>query len=126
MVGGAGSANAMRDIKAGDTVLKATVIYPSDPGRRRHPTGPAARRRTRAMRDLVEVEVPREVVLYAPVVTKDNVEQYMPTALRVLTCFHRKPCSGRMHRRPSNALPARTTKGQRDDNRRNTRACGSA
>ena len=33
MVGGAGSANVMRDIKADDTVLKATVIYPSDPGR---------------------------------------------------------------------------------------------
>ena len=29
MVGGAGSANVMRDIKADNTVLKATVIYPS-------------------------------------------------------------------------------------------------
>ena len=29
MVGGAGSANAMRAIKADDSVLKATVIYPS-------------------------------------------------------------------------------------------------
>ncbi len=29
MIGGAGSANAMRDIKSGDSVLKATVIYPS-------------------------------------------------------------------------------------------------
>ena len=29
MVGGAGSKNAMEAIKAGDTVLKATVIYPS-------------------------------------------------------------------------------------------------
>src|SRR3954468_3095102 len=29
MVGGAGSANAMRSIKAGDSVLQATVIYPS-------------------------------------------------------------------------------------------------
>ena len=29
MVGGAGSANVMRDIQADDTVLKATVIYPS-------------------------------------------------------------------------------------------------
>ena len=33
-----------------------------------------------AMGDLVEVEVPREVKLYAPVVTKDNVEQYLPSA----------------------------------------------
>ena len=29
MVGGAGSANVMEDIKADNTVLKATVIYPS-------------------------------------------------------------------------------------------------
>ena len=35
MVGGAGSANAMRDIKAGNTVLAATVTYsPSCPPRR--------------------------------------------------------------------------------------------
>ena len=32
------------------------------------------------MSDLVEVEVPREIKLYAPVVTKDNVDQYLPTA----------------------------------------------
>ena len=29
------------------------------------------------MSDLVEVEVPRTVVLNAPVVTKDNVDQYL-------------------------------------------------
>ena len=32
--------------------------------------------------DLVEVEAPRKVMLYAPVVTKDNVDQYMPTGFR--------------------------------------------
>ena len=32
------------------------------------------------MGDLVEVEVPREVQLYAPVVTKDNVDQFIDTA----------------------------------------------
>ena len=30
--------------------------------------------------DLPEVEVPRVVQLYAPVVTKDNVDQYLTTA----------------------------------------------
>ena len=32
MIGGAGSANAMREIQDGDSVLKATVIYPSTQG----------------------------------------------------------------------------------------------
>ena len=31
------------------------------------------------MSDLVELEVPDAIMLYAPVVTKDNVDQYMPT-----------------------------------------------
>ena len=30
------------------------------------------------MGDLVELEVPRKVMLYAPVVTKENVDQYLP------------------------------------------------
>jgi ribose transport system substrate-binding protein len=34
----------------------------------------------KALGDLVEVEAPRKVMLYAPVVTKDNVAQYLPTA----------------------------------------------
>ena len=34
----------------------------------------------KACRDLVEVEVPRTVQLYAPVVTADNVDQYIDTA----------------------------------------------
>ena len=79
MVGGAGSANVMRDIQAGNTVLKATVIYPSTQGA----DGIQLARllaQEKAMGDLVEVEVPRTVQLYAPVVTKDNVDQYLPTA----------------------------------------------
>lgn len=79
MVGGAGSANVMRDIKAGDTVLKATVIYPSTQAA----DGIRLARllvQGKAMSDLVEVEVPRKIMLYAPVVTADNVDQYLPTA----------------------------------------------
>jgi ribose transport system substrate-binding protein len=34
----------------------------------------------KSLGDLVEVEVPRQVQLYAPVVTKDNVDRYLPTA----------------------------------------------
>ena len=79
MVGGAGSANVMRDIEADNTVLKATVIYPSTQAA----DGIRLARllvQEESMGDLVEVEVPREIKLYAPVVTKDNVAQYLPTA----------------------------------------------
>ena len=37
------------------------------------------------MADLVEVEVPRTVQLYAPVVTKDNVDQFLRQRVRVLS-----------------------------------------
>jgi ribose transport system substrate-binding protein len=79
VVGGAGSANVMRDIKSGNSLLKATVVYPSTQGA----DGVRLARllvQKKALGDLVEVEVPRTVQLYAPVVTKDNVDQYMPTA----------------------------------------------
>ncbi|HET6986606.1 MAG TPA: substrate-binding domain-containing protein [Kribbella sp.] len=79
VVGGAGSANVMRDIKSGNSLLKATVIYPSTQGA----DGVRLARllvQEKALGDLVEVEVPRTVQLYAPVVTKDNVDQYLPTA----------------------------------------------
>ncbi len=79
MVGGAGSANVMRDIQADNTVLKATVIYPSTQAA----DGIRLARlvvQEEALGDLVEVEVPREIMLYAPVVTKDNVDAYLPTA----------------------------------------------
>jgi len=79
MVGGAGSANAMREIQSGDSVLKATIIYPSTQAA----DGIRLARllvQDKAMSDLVEIEVPNRVVLYAPVVTSDNVEKYLPTA----------------------------------------------
>src|SRR5690349_10883441 len=79
MVGGAGSKNAMDAIKADNTVLKATVIYPSTQAA---DAIKLARLlvQGKSMSDLVEVEVPRKVQLYAPVVTKDNVDQYLPSA----------------------------------------------
>jgi ribose transport system substrate-binding protein len=79
MVGGAGSANAMRAIQDDSGVLKATVIYPSTQGA----DGVKLARlllQQKAMGDLVEVEVPRVVQLYAPVVTSDNVDQYIDSA----------------------------------------------
>ena len=79
MVGGAGSANVMRAIKAGNTVLKATVIYPSTQAA----DGIRLARlvaQEKFMSDLVESQVPRMVQLYAPVVTKENVDKYLASA----------------------------------------------
>jgi len=68
------SANAMRAIKEGK--MEATVLYP--------PTQAADGVRLarllvqeKGMSDLVQPSVPRRVVLDAPVVTKDNVDEYM-------------------------------------------------
>ena len=73
-IGGAGSANAMRWIQDGE--MEATVLYP--------PTQAADGIRLarliaqgKGMSDLVQVEVPKRIVLNAPVVTADNVEQYL-------------------------------------------------
>ncbi|MFV0405515.1 MAG: substrate-binding domain-containing protein [Propioniciclava sp.] len=79
MVGGAGSANVMRDIQSGGSLLRATVVYPSTQAA----DGIRLARllaQGKAMSDMVEVEVPRKVTLFAPVVTADNVDQYLPTA----------------------------------------------
>ncbi|WP_116950309.1 substrate-binding domain-containing protein [Jiangella endophytica] len=76
-IGGAGSANAMRWIQDGE--MEATILYP--------PTQAADGIRlarllaqNKGMSDLVQVEVPRRIVLNAPVVNADNVEQYLPLA----------------------------------------------
>ena len=73
-IGGAGSANAMRWIQDGE--MAATVIYP--------PTQAADGIRlarliaqNKGLSDLVQVEVPKRIVLNAPVVTAENVEQYL-------------------------------------------------
>jgi ribose transport system substrate-binding protein len=79
MIGGAGSANVMREIQADDSVLKATVIYPSTQAA----DGIKLARllvQGKGMGDLAEIEVPRTVQLAAPVVTKDNVETYLDSA----------------------------------------------
>ena len=79
MIGGAGSADVMESIKAGDSVLKATVVYPSTQAA----DGVKLARllvQNKSMSDLAEVEVPRTVQLYAPVVTADNVDQFIDTA----------------------------------------------
>jgi ribose transport system substrate-binding protein len=74
-IGGAGSCNAMQWIQDGS--MEATVLYP--------PTQAAdgiklARliAQGKGMSDLVQPEVPKRIVLNAPVVTTDNVADYEP------------------------------------------------
>ena len=79
MVGGAGSKSAMEAIEADDTVLKATVIYPSTQGA----DGVALARliaQGKTMGDLITPGIPNRIVLDAPVVTKDNVDQFIDLA----------------------------------------------
>ncbi|MFR9721738.1 substrate-binding domain-containing protein [Streptomyces sp. MS19] len=78
MVGGAGSRHAMEAIQADNSVLKATVLYP--------PTMAAsaidlarALGQARGIGGLAEFEIPSSITLYSAVVTRDNVEQYLPT-----------------------------------------------
>jgi ribose transport system substrate-binding protein len=77
MVGGAGSANAMREIKTGNGVLQATVTY--------SPTMASSAIKiarligqTKGMADLVEHEVPQSITLASATITKQNVDQYLP------------------------------------------------
>lgn len=79
MVGGAGSANMMRHIQEGDSVVEATVVYPSSQAA----NGVALARllaQDKSLSDLVENEIPRRVQLFAPVVTEDNIDQYIDSA----------------------------------------------
>lgn len=81
MVGGAGSKNVMEAIKADNTVLKATVTYPPS-------MASSAIKLARliaqgkGMSDLVEPDVPASITLSSAIVTKENVDQYLPLAFQ--------------------------------------------
>jgi ribose transport system substrate-binding protein len=77
LVGGAGSRNMMEEIQSGDSVVQATVIYPSTQAA----DGVKLARliaQNKTVGDLASIGVPRTVQLFAPVVTADNVEEYLP------------------------------------------------
>ncbi|MBE1876025.1 substrate-binding domain-containing protein [Myceligenerans pegani] len=81
MVGGAGSLDVMEHIQAGDSVLQATVVYPSTQAA----DGIKLARlvaQDKSMSDLVSAGVPRTIQLHAPVVTADNVDQYLEIGFR--------------------------------------------
>lgn len=81
MVGGAGSLDAMEHIRNGDTPLEATVTYP--------PTMASSAMslarlvaQGKGMSDLVELQVPKEIVLASETITKTNVDKYLPLGFR--------------------------------------------
>ncbi len=78
MVGGAGSKAVMDSIKADDSVIKATVLYP--------PTMAAsaidlarALGQQKGVSGMAEFEIPASITLYSAVVSKENIDQYLPT-----------------------------------------------
>jgi ribose transport system substrate-binding protein len=76
MVGGAGSANAMRLIKEDSGVLKCTVTYSPSMAS----SAIALARliaQNKGMSDLVEKQVPASITLASETITKDNVDQYL-------------------------------------------------
>jgi ribose transport system substrate-binding protein len=77
MVGGAGSANAMREIQADTGVLKATVTYSPSMA-----SSAVALARLvaqgRGMSDLAEREVPASITLASATITRENVADYLP------------------------------------------------
>ena len=75
-IGGAGSCNAMQWIKDGDDGGHGHL--PADPGRGRHQAGPADRAEQGHVRPGRRSRCRSAIVLNAPVVTKDNVEEYLP------------------------------------------------
>ncbi|MBO0868060.1 MAG: substrate-binding domain-containing protein [Micromonosporaceae bacterium] len=81
MVGGAGSLDAMQHIKSGDSPLVATVTYP--------PTMASSAvslarliAQGKGMSDLVELQVPKQIVLTSETITKDNVDKYLPLGFK--------------------------------------------
>ncbi|MFG2059494.1 substrate-binding domain-containing protein [Micromonospora sp. NPDC048930] len=76
MVGGAGSKKAMEDIQADNTVLKATVTY--SPSMASSAISLARLiGQNKGMSDLVELQVPKEIVLASETITKENASNYL-------------------------------------------------
>jgi ribose transport system substrate-binding protein len=81
MVGGAGSLDMMQHIKDGDTPMVATVTYPPTMA-----SSAVALARLivqgKGMSDLVELQVPQEIVLTSETITKENVDKYLPLGFK--------------------------------------------
>jgi len=77
MVGGAGSKAAMEAIVADNSVLKATVTY--SPSMASSAISLARLiGQGKGMSDLVELQVPKEIILSSETITKENASTYLP------------------------------------------------
>ncbi|GIF49867.1 ribose transport system substrate-binding protein [Asanoa ferruginea] len=77
MVGGAGSKAAMEAIQADNSVLKCTVTY--SPSMASSAISLARLiGQGKGMSDLVELQVPKEIILSSETITKENVSTYLP------------------------------------------------
>ncbi|MEV4619874.1 substrate-binding domain-containing protein [Asanoa sp. NPDC049573] len=77
MVGGAGSKAAMEAIQADNSVLKCTVTY--SPSMASSAISLARLiGQGKGMSDLVELQVPKEIILASETITKENVSTYLP------------------------------------------------
>jgi ribose transport system substrate-binding protein len=77
MVGGAGSKAAIQAIQADNSVLKATVTY--SPSMASSAISLARLiGQGRGMSDLVELQVPKEIILASETITKENASSYLP------------------------------------------------
>ncbi len=81
MVGGAGSLDAMEHIKAADTPLECTVTYPPSMASSAISLARLIAQ-GKGMADLVELQVPKQIVLSSETITKDNVDKYLPLGFR--------------------------------------------
>ncbi|MCP2324581.1 ribose transport system substrate-binding protein [Hamadaea flava] len=76
MVGGAGSKKAIEDIAADKSVLKATVTYSPSMASSAISLGRLIAQ-GRGMADLVELQVPKEIILSSETITKENAGTYL-------------------------------------------------
>jgi ribose transport system substrate-binding protein len=76
MVGGAGSKQAIETIQADNTVLKATVTYSPSMASSAISLARLIGQK-KGMADLVELQVPKEIVLASETITKENASSYI-------------------------------------------------
>ena len=81
MVGGAGSLDAMELIKNGGSPLEATVTYSPTMASSAVLLGRLIAQ-GKGMSDLVELQVPKQIILQSETITKENVDKYMPLGFR--------------------------------------------
>ena len=82
MVGGAGSLDAMEHHQGRRPAVEGHGDLQPDDGVVGDLAGPPGGAGRKGMEDLVELQVPKLIILQSETITKDNVDQYMPLGFR--------------------------------------------